>query len=69
MKPESLALLKDLSRTLAATDGAIFEAECTDCSMPCDVECGKTCKVWYAIEAVDDCRYRLLAALGVLEDA
>ena len=69
MKPESLALLKDLSRTLAATDGAIFTAECEGCSMPCDEECGKTCRAWYVMEALDNARYALLDVLGVVDNA
>ena len=66
MKPESLALLKDLSRTLAATDGSIFTAECTDCAMPCDTECGNTCRAWYVMEAINYARYAVLDVLEVV---
>lgn len=69
MKPESLALLKDLSRTLAATDGAIFTAECEDCSMPCDVDCGNTCRAYYVMEAINYARYAVLDVLEVINNA
>lgn len=69
MKPESLALLKDLSRTLAATDGAIFDTECGDCSMPCDVECENTCRAWYVMEAINYARSAVLDVLEVINNA
>ena len=69
MKSESLALLKDLSRTLAAADGAIFSAECWGCSMRCDEKCGKTCRAWYVMEALDNARYAVLDVLGVFDNA
>ena len=69
MKPESLALLKDLSRTLAAVDGSIFDTECGDCSMPCDVECGNACRAWYVMEALNYARYAVLDVLGVVDNA
>ena len=69
MKPESLALLKDLSRTLAATDRVIFDTECGDCSMPCDVDCANTCRAYYVMDALNYARSAVLDVLEGIDNA